>query len=158
MRSKLRAQTHNLERQVENLSEITLDKFRDECGVFGIYGHPDAGRLTYLGLYALQHRGQESCGIVSSDGTELRLERAMGHVAEAFDQERLDRLPGATRSGMCVTRPQAQFQSAKPNRFWLPASTARSPSVTMGICRLRAKNGASSNERERSSRPRPIQK
>ena len=76
-----------------------MDKFRDECGVFGIYGHSDAARLTYLGLYALQHRGQESCGMVSSDGTELRLERAMGHVAEAFDQERLDRLPGTSAIG-----------------------------------------------------------
>jgi len=76
-----------------------LDKFRDECGVFGIYGHGDAARLNYLGLYALQHRGQESCGIVSSDGLELRSERAMGHVAEAFDQSRLDRLPGSSAIG-----------------------------------------------------------
>jgi amidophosphoribosyltransferase len=76
-----------------------LDKFRDECGVFGIYGHSDAARLTYLGLYALQHRGQESCGIVSSNTSELRLERAMGHVAEAFDQSRLDRLPGTSAIG-----------------------------------------------------------
>ena len=81
------------------MGEITLDKFRDECGVFGIYGHADAARLTYLGLYALQHRGQESCGIVSSNGTELRQERAMGHVAEAFDQSSLDRLPGASAIG-----------------------------------------------------------
>ncbi len=81
------------------LDEILPDKFRDECGVFGIYGHPEAARLTYLGLYALQHRGQESCGIVSSHGSELRLERAMGHVAEAFDQSRLDRLPGASAIG-----------------------------------------------------------
>ena len=60
--------------------ELEQDKFRDECGVFGIYGHADAARLTYLGLYALQHRGQESCGITASNGAELRLERAMGHV------------------------------------------------------------------------------
>ncbi|MGI8732642.1 MAG: amidophosphoribosyltransferase [Pyrinomonadaceae bacterium] len=84
---------------MEELSEILQDKFRDECGVFGIYGHPDAARLTYLGLYALQHRGQESCGIVVSDGSELRQERAMGHVAEKFDQSRLDRLPGASAIG-----------------------------------------------------------
>lgn len=81
------------------MGEIILDKFRDECGVFGIYGHADAARLSYLGLYALQHRGQESCGIVSSNGSELRLERAMGHVAEAFDQSSLDRLPGASAIG-----------------------------------------------------------
>ena len=79
--------------------DSAADKFHDECGVFGIYGHPDAARLTYLGLYALQHRGQESCGIVSSDRRELRLERAMGHVSEAFDQARLDRLAGANAIG-----------------------------------------------------------
>jgi amidophosphoribosyltransferase len=79
--------------------EIELDKFREECGVFGIYGHADAARLTYLGLYALQHRGQESCGIVSSNGRELRLERAMGHVSEAFNQPRLDRLEGFSAIG-----------------------------------------------------------
>ncbi len=75
------------------------DKFHDECGVFGIYGHPDAARLTYLGLYALQHRGQESCGIVSSNNEELRQERAMGYVADAFDQASLDRLTGASAIG-----------------------------------------------------------
>src|SRR6266850_7301481 len=79
--------------------QIVSDKFRDECGVFGIYGHADAARLTYLGLYALQHRGQESCGIVSSNGRELRLERAMGHVSEKFDQSRLDRLEGTSAIG-----------------------------------------------------------
>jgi amidophosphoribosyltransferase len=80
-------------------SEIELDKFREECGVFGIHGHADAARLTYLGLYALQHRGQESCGISSSNGRELRLERAMGHVSEKFDQARLDRLEGSSAIG-----------------------------------------------------------
>src|SRR6267378_5987520 len=79
--------------------EVELDKFREECGVFGIHGHTEAARLTYLGLYALQHRGQESCGIVSSNGSELRLERAMGHVADAFDQSALDRLTGANAIG-----------------------------------------------------------
>jgi amidophosphoribosyltransferase len=75
------------------------DKFRDECGVFGIYGHAEAARLTYLGLYALQHRGQESCGIVSADGSGLRTERAMGLVSDVFTSERLDRLAGASAIG-----------------------------------------------------------
>lgn len=78
---------------------MLLDKFSDECGVFGIFGHAEAARLTYLGLYALQHRGQESCGIVSSNDVELRQELAMGHVADAFDQARLDRLSGASAIG-----------------------------------------------------------
>lgn len=81
------------------MTEIEISKLREECGVFGIYGHPDAARLTYLGLYALQHRGQESCGIVASDGVELRQTREMGHVSEAFDQSHLDRLRGATAIG-----------------------------------------------------------
>ena len=75
------------------------DKLREECGVFGIYGHPDAARLSYLGLYALQHRGQESCGIVVSTGEHLLSERGMGYVSEVFDQTRLDRLPGASAVG-----------------------------------------------------------
>ena len=82
-----------------NLTDITLDKFHEECGVFGIYGHPEAARLTYLGIYALQHRGQESCGIVAASGLELRLERGMGHVSEAFHQPQLDRLPGSSAIG-----------------------------------------------------------
>jgi amidophosphoribosyltransferase len=75
------------------------DKLREECGVFGIYGHADAARLTYLGLYALQHRGQESCGIVTSDGVQLITERAMGHVRDAFSEDRLDRLTGQNAIG-----------------------------------------------------------
>jgi amidophosphoribosyltransferase len=81
------------------LIDSLSDKFRDECGVFGIYGHTEAARLTYLGLYALQHRGQESCGIVSSDGAELRSERAMGLVSDVFDESRLNRLPGSCAIG-----------------------------------------------------------
>ena len=68
------------------------DKFREECGVVGVFGHPEAGTLAYLGLYALQHRGQESAGIVSSDGNALISHRAMGLVADIFDQGVLARL------------------------------------------------------------------
>jgi len=70
------------------------DRFHDECGVFGVFGHEEASKLTYLGLYALQHRGQESAGIVSSDGTELHLHRAMGEVEEIFTPSVLAELPG----------------------------------------------------------------
>jgi amidophosphoribosyltransferase len=70
------------------------DHFHDECGVFGIYGHAEAANLTYLGLHALQHRGQESAGIVTSDGQQLFAHRAMGLVHDAFSQEQLGRLPG----------------------------------------------------------------
>ena len=59
---------------------------REECGIFGIFGHSEAANLTYLGLYALQHRGQESVGIATSDGGRLQLHKAMGYVADNFDE------------------------------------------------------------------------
>jgi amidophosphoribosyltransferase len=77
-----------------NRQEIFDDHFHDECGVFGVFGHPEAANLTYLGLYALQHRGQESAGIVSSDGGELHSHRAMGEVEEIFVPTVLAELPG----------------------------------------------------------------
>lgn len=76
-----------------------MDKLHEECGIFGIYGHPEAANLTYLGLYALQHRGQESSGIVSSDGESLHSEIAMGLVADVFSQERLGKLRGSIAIG-----------------------------------------------------------
>ena len=75
------------------------DHFHDHCGLFGVWGHPDAARLTYLGLYAMQHRGQESAGIVTSDGQRLRLEKGMGLVNDVFDEQRLDKLPGDRAMG-----------------------------------------------------------
>ncbi|HWF83542.1 MAG TPA: amidophosphoribosyltransferase [Vicinamibacterales bacterium] len=76
-----------------------LDKFKDECGVFGIFGHPEAANMTYLGLYALQHRGQESAGIAASDGGQVRISREMGYVADVFDGETLAKLPGSLAIG-----------------------------------------------------------
>ena len=75
------------------------DKLREECGIFGIMSHPEAARITYLGLYALQHRGQESAGIVSSDAGKLHLEKGMGHVADLFSETRLEKLPGDAALG-----------------------------------------------------------
>ena len=69
------------------------------CGVFGIYGHPEAANLTYLGLHALQHRGQESAGIVTTDGTQLSLHRGMGHVIDVFPPDQLERLRGDVAIG-----------------------------------------------------------
>ncbi|MCE7960275.1 MAG: amidophosphoribosyltransferase, partial [Acidobacteria bacterium ACB2] len=76
-----------------------MDGFREECGVFGIYGHPDAANLAYLGLYALQHRGQESAGIATWNGSRIRSEKGMGYVADLFDETRLAGLPGASAIG-----------------------------------------------------------
>ena len=72
----------------------TIDKLGEECGVFGVMSHKEAARIVYLGLYALQHRGQASAGIVSSDGKKLYIEKDMGHVADLFNETRLERLPG----------------------------------------------------------------
>ena len=71
-----------------------LDKFHDECGVVGVYGHLDAANLAYLGLYALQHRGQESAGIAASNNGSMHLEVGMGLVADVFSDSRLKKLPG----------------------------------------------------------------
>src|SRR5215468_8318793 len=82
----------------ENL-RLLDDHFHDHCGVFGVFGYPEAANFAYLGLYALQHRGQESAGIVSSDGTELHLHRAMGGVEEIFQPRVLAQLPGSLAIG-----------------------------------------------------------
>ena len=76
-----------------------FDMFREEGGVFGFFGHDEAARLAYLGLYALQHRGQESAGIVSSNGEILHAERGMGHVSDIFQETELMRLPGRLAIG-----------------------------------------------------------
>jgi amidophosphoribosyltransferase len=81
------------------MNHILDDGPKDCCGVFGVYGHPDAARLTYYGLYALQHRGQESAGIVVSDGHTLRDKRAMGLVPDIFQEPDLKRLTGHISCG-----------------------------------------------------------
>jgi amidophosphoribosyltransferase len=76
-----------------------MDKFREECGVVAIHSHPEAEKLAYLGLHALQHRGQESAGIASSDGLTLHQHKAMGLVADIFTEEVLTRLHGTHAIG-----------------------------------------------------------
>jgi len=75
------------------------DKFREECGVFGVFGHPEASNLTYLGLYALQHRGQECAGIASSDRQRIFRYGEMGLVNDIFTEDVLSRLPGDVAIG-----------------------------------------------------------
>jgi amidophosphoribosyltransferase len=77
-----------------HMHDLQMDKLHEECGVFAIYGHPEAANLTYLGLYALQHRGQESAGIATSDRREIRHFKSMGHVADIFTPEQIASLPG----------------------------------------------------------------
>jgi amidophosphoribosyltransferase len=92
------------------------DHFHDECGVFGIHGHTEAANITYLGLYALQHRGQESCGIVSSTGREHYVHRSMGLVADVFNEPILEKLPGRHAIGHVrySTAGGSQLRNAQP--------------------------------------------
>ena len=98
MEKRLRKDTRISDRRAP-LHLITPDKFRDQCAVFGIYGHREASNLTYLGLYALQHRGQESSGIVSSDGEHFYVEKGMGLVADTYTKREIKHLKGTKAIG-----------------------------------------------------------
>ena len=101
------------------------DKFHDECGIFGVYEHPEAANLTYLGLYALQHRGQESAGIAATDGATFHVGKAMGWVSDVFGPERLRRLPGRLAIGHVrySTAGSSTLRNAQP----ISATFARGP-------------------------------
>ncbi|HAM58857.1 MAG: amidophosphoribosyltransferase [Candidatus Rokubacteria bacterium GWC2_70_24] len=101
------------------------DKFHDECGLFGIWNHPEASNVTYLGLYALQHRGQESAGIAATDGDHFHVEKAMGWVADVFTRERLKRLPGSRALGHVrySTAGSSNLRNAQP----ISAKTVHGP-------------------------------
>jgi amidophosphoribosyltransferase len=92
------------------------DKFKDECGVFGIFGHPEAAKMTYLGLYALQHRGQESAGIAASNKERILAHRAMGYVADIFHQDELAKLSGSSAIGHVrySTAGESKLANAQP--------------------------------------------
>jgi len=80
--------------------DLEEDRLHEECGVFGIFGHPDAAAITALGLHALQHRGQEAAGIVSFDGKRFHSERRMGLVGDNFSRkEVIAKLPGNAAIG-----------------------------------------------------------
>src|SRR5688500_1026985 len=93
-----------------------MEKFKYEDGVYGIFGHAEASNLTYLGLYALQQRGQESAGIASADGTQIRVSKAMGYVNEAFDVDTLGRLPRSIAVGHVrySTAGESRLANAQP--------------------------------------------
>jgi amidophosphoribosyltransferase len=81
------------------MPDYPWDKLHEECGVVAVYGHPEAANLCYLGLYALQHRGQESAGISASNGARIQTYKAMGHVADIFEPARLAALAGSMAIG-----------------------------------------------------------
>ncbi len=97
-------------------STFKSDRFHDECGVFGIYGHTEAANLTYLGLYGLQHRGQESAGIASSDGTRIYSHKGMGLVADVFDNDSIKSLAGSSAIGHVrySTAGESHIKNAQP--------------------------------------------
>ena len=97
----MQKQTPDLAQQADEADfDPNADRLREECGVFGIFGHPDAAAITALGLHALQHRGQEAAGIVSFDGKRFHLERRLGLVGDNFSRrEVIDRLPGNSAVG-----------------------------------------------------------
>jgi amidophosphoribosyltransferase len=84
---------------MNRLIQIDDDHFHDHCGVFGIFGHPEAAKMAYLGLYALQHRGQESAGIASTDGANIHVHKSLGHVQEIFTPDVIAQLPGEVAIG-----------------------------------------------------------
>jgi amidophosphoribosyltransferase len=101
------------------------DKFHDECGLFGVWNHAEAANVTYLGLYSLQHRGQESAGIAATDGHAFHVEKAMGWVADVFSRDRLKRLPGNRAIGHVrySTAGSSNLRNAQP----ISAQTAHGP-------------------------------
>jgi amidophosphoribosyltransferase len=101
------------------------DRFHDECGLFGILNHAEAANVVYLGLYALQHRGQESAGIASTDGGHFQVEKAMGWVADVFSRDRLRRLPGHRAIGHVrySTAGSSNLRNAQP----ITGTTAHGP-------------------------------
>ncbi len=127
-------------------TEREADRFHDECGVFGIHGHDEASHIVYLGLYALQHRGQESCGIVSSNGREHTAHRAMGLVADTFGEKTLNRLKGRHAIGHVrySTAGESHLRNAQPicaNTDGGPVSIAHNGNIVNAVAIRRELEG-----------------
>src|ERR1700743_3201135 len=110
------------------LNDLNADRLREECGVFGIFGHPEAAAITALGLHALQHRGQEAAGITSLDGERFYAERRLGLVGDHFSSAAtIERLPGnaaighvryATTGATILRNVQPLFAELNSGGFW----------------------------------------
>jgi amidophosphoribosyltransferase len=104
--------------------ELDGDTLHEECGVFGVLGHPDGATLTALGLHALQHRGQEAAGIVTFDGKQFHTEKRMGLVGDHYtDPVTLAKLPG-----LHLDRPYALFDDGRSGAAQRPAAVCRTRS------------------------------
>src|SRR5580692_10818339 len=104
------------------------DKFHDECGVVAIFAHPEAEKLAYLGLHALQHRGQESAGIVTSDGISMRPHKAMGPVADIFTEDVLAKMRGTLAIG------HTRYSTARDPRGFRPLAMGQIPATENQKC------------------------
>jgi amidophosphoribosyltransferase len=105
---------------------------REACGVIGVWApNEHVARLAYFGLFALQHRGQESAGIATTDGEDLHLRTAMGLVSQVFDEDDLDRLPGFAAIGHTRYSTPGRVASRTPSRSWCRATSGhwRSPTT-----------------------------
>jgi amidophosphoribosyltransferase len=138
---------------------LNSDKFHDECGVVAIFSHPEAEKLAYLGLHALQHRGQESAGIVTSDGLTSRVHKAMGLVADIFTEDVLAKIRGTLAIGHTrySTAGDSALLNAQPilvqsNKGSIADSSQRQSG------QRDADSGRSWSARDRSSRPTAIPK
>ena len=121
---------HGIERTHGEGGADMFDKFREECGVFGIYGHAEAAKLAYLGLYALQHRGQESAGIATADGVRSAPCARWATSTTSSTSRRSRRCPATSPSATRAIRPRARASSRTPSRSSSTACTDRSASAT----------------------------
>ena len=105
------------------------DRFHDECGIVGVFGHPEAANLAYLSLFALQHRGQESAGIVSAKGNILISHRGLGLVADVFNEDIVRKLEGTAAIGhnRYSTSGQTLLKNTQP--FVVEYGGGRDPTV-----------------------------
>src|SRR6266567_1836426 len=145
--------------------DLEEDRLHEECGVFGIFGHPEAAAITALGLHALQHRGQEAAGIVSFDSGRFHSERRLGLVGDTFSRrEVIERLPGttavghvrySTTGGTILRNVQPLFAELNAGGF----AVAHNGNLTNGLTLRRdlVRNGAMMQSRSRRS-VRPLVK
>src|SRR5438045_1209765 len=140
----------DLDPGIELQDDLEGDTLREECGVFGIFGHPEASAITALGLHALQHRGQEAAGIVSFDGSRFHSERRLGLVGDTFSRrEVIERLPGNaavghvrySTTGATILR-NVQPLLAEPNAGGFAVGPTRNPTHGLTLRRDIVKKGA----------------
>jgi len=130
--------TNHVDADDQALTWLDEDRLHEECGVFGIFGHPDAAALTALGLHALQHRGQEAAGIVSFDGAHFHTERRLGLVGDHFTASQvIERLKvSQRRPALSPTHPPMPLRRRRPR---LRPISARKGRILLDLSRKRVR-------------------